>query len=246
MKMGYILAAIGGAAGGFFAGYLLRAKKDEQYIHDEITKARQRLDASTKRVVDLFDKAEKRQQEVTEKSKDFAEEYTRRDLEPAPPPEGPRFTDKETIDDYLNRIHDNGYDDPGRYDSGNDSAPRNNEYRNSMGETKEEEMERRVNAKPYRMSSQNYGQIMEHELVGFTLYSDGILTDDNNERIYDSNDMTGMSIADLMDLMSVIPDGEEKVLYFRNEKYQLDIEIIDAEQTYAESLGEGGEGVNNP
>lgn len=242
MKIGYVIAAIGGAAAGFLVGYLFKEKKDEEYIHREIAKGRKQFDESTRKVVELFEEAEERMQKreaEVEKMVDIPED--RDYVEPAPPPEGARFTDKESVNDYLNRIHDNEYDDPA---VGNGSDHRDDEYRNSMGETKAEEMERRVNAKPYRMSSQNFGQIPEHELVGFTLYTDGILTDDNNERIYDSTDMTGMTIGDLMDLMNVIPDGEEKVLYFRNEKYQLDIEIIDAEETYAESLGEGGQGVN--
>lgn len=245
MKMGYVAAAIGGAALGFVVGYFVKAKQDENYIHQEIQKGRKQFDESTQRVIALFDEAQERQ--MQQKAKQEYEDIPESHIEPAPPPEGVRyFTERETVDDYLNRIHDNGYDDPGSYGNGGDTPLRDDEYRNSMGETKAEEMERRVNAKPYRMDSQNYGQITEHELVGFTLYTDGVLCNDDDEEIFNAEDIVGMTVGDLMDLMAVIPDGEEKVLYFRNERYQLDIEIVDGEITYAESLGEGGEGVNNP
>lgn len=232
--LGYILVGVGSAAIGFAAGYLIKKRKDEQYIHEQIVESRKSVEAAAERILNQFDEQgerilKKREEEQATDAYIPQEPVEKKMIDKT-------FTDTENIDDYLTRIHGLGYDDPDSYNSSRNDGD-DAEYRNGLGETKAEEMERRMNSQPYRMENQNFGQFPDHELIGFTLYSDGILADDGNNRIYDSRELTGVSIADLMDMMRVIPEDEEKVLFFRNEKRQLDIEIISADETYSESIG---------
>lgn len=217
--MRYISAAILGGVAGFFIGYAYCSKRKEDYIHDQIMETRQYLDSVTEKL--LEEDAKKSQVENSEKeSKPYVNYSGSEQVEDDSTP---------TLNEYLNRIHAE------EYKSMDDLKDEVDTYRNIRGETRDQELARRNNAKPIQITAEEFGQPEDHELVAFTLYADGTLTGDANEPLEDPYGMIGCSVADLIDLMNL---ATEKILYFRNEKYQLEIEVSWDPRSYSDILKE--------
>lgn len=215
-----VIAFAAGAVAGFFGGFAYCRQKNDQYIHEQIADGIAEMYGNFDKVSAQFGedrKAEKKpepQYEMEEEEPfDYSSQYVR----------------KEGLNDYLQRVHAEQYIEPSKLSELPDS------YRNIRGENKKEEMKRRANAKPYQIMREDFGRPPDHEIVGFELYSDGVLCDDANDIIDDPEDTIGCSIADLMDMIAIV---EDKTLHFRNERTQLDIEVTWNEKTHAQLLEE--------
>lgn len=216
MNVKYIISAAAGAVAGFVGGYFFCSKRKEDYIHREIQDA-------LKVAADHMEKTGRPNPEIP-RGEILGKQPEADSICKIPVSNKER---SETLDDYLKRIHAEDYIQP------EDMEQLPDNYINARGENKQEEMERRTNAKPGRIAKEDFGQAPDHELVGFTLYSDGALCDDADEPVTDAENTIGCTIADLIDMFKI---EEEKVLYFRNERTQLDIEITEDLRKYADIL----------
>lgn len=80
--------------------------------------------------------------------------------------------------------------------------------------------------KPYVISPEEYGET-NNQLISLMLYSDGVLTDDNDEIIIDYEDIIG-------DALEHFGEYEEDSVHVRNENNECDYEILKSEKTFDE------------
>lgn len=118
---------------------------------------------------------------------------------------------KPDISEYVAKIKENGYTN----------------YSNISQE--EDEVKR-----PYIISPEEYGDDEEYETLSFTYYSDGVLTDENDEVITHPESLVGS------DYESHFGEYEDDSVFVRNEDRKVDVEILMDYRTYQEVLG------NNP
>ena len=83
---------------------------------------------------------------------------------------------------------------------------------------------------PYVISPEEYGEIEDYTLIGFTYYADCVLTDENNEIVEDVDACVGW------DSLKHFGDYEEDSVHVRNDRLRCDYEILRHEQTYSEVL----------
>ncbi len=221
MNPKYIMCTVSGMALGFISGYLFCSKRKEEYIHREIQDA---LRVAAEHM-------EKTGRPNPENPRvDVSENKLQGSRAAAPVIDNPMPEEMhETLNDYLKRVHAEDYIQP------EDMQQLPDTYINIRGENKQQEMERRMNAKPGRIDKREFGQAPDHELVGFTLYSDGTLCDDADETVQNVESTIGCTVADLIDIFRV---EDAEVLYFRNERTQLDIEITEDARKYEDVLKE--------
>ena len=83
---------------------------------------------------------------------------------------------------------------------------------------------------PYVISPEEYGDIEDYTLLGFTYYADCVLTDENNEIVEDADECVGW------ESLKHFGDYEEDSVHVRNDRLRCDYEILRNEQTYSEVL----------
>lgn len=80
---------------------------------------------------------------------------------------------------------------------------------------------------PYVISPDEFGEEPGYDAENWTLYDDGILTDDNDQII--GEDEIGIFIGDALDHFG---DYENDSVHVRNEEHKCDIEILKHSETY--------------
>ena len=98
------------------------------------------------------------------------------------------------------------------------SIIRDNGYTNYSSNKKETE----VNdvEKPYVISPDEFGEIYGYETIDLTYYSDGVLTDDQDEIIDDVEAIVGL------DALERFGEYEEDAIHVRNDRLKCDYEIL--------------------
>lgn len=89
-------------------------------------------------------------------------------------------------------------------------------------EEDEEESEVPMSDKPYVIPTETYGSIDEYDLVGYTYYADGILADENDEKISD-DDIDNIVGEDSLEQLR---ESEDEIIHVRNDRLKLDYEIV--------------------
>lgn len=76
--------------------------------------------------------------------------------------------------------------------------------------------------KPYVIPTDTYGSMDEYDLVGYTLFADGILADENDEKIEEDeiDDIVGL------DAITQLCESGEEIIHVRNDRLKLDYEIV--------------------
>lgn len=104
------------------------------------------------------------------------------------------------------------------------------------GYTRQNEKDKRNEKKPYVIPPEEFGQMVgdddDYELISFTYYSDGILTDDGNEPIDDAD----IDYLIGRESLSHFGEYEDDSVYVRNERLRADYEILRDLRTYEESI----------
>lgn len=91
-----------------------------------------------------------------------------------------------------------------------------------------EKEEESVVIKPYVISPDEFGEEDDYETISLTYYSDGILTDDMNERIDNVDDVVGK------DSLTHFGEYEDDSVFVRNERLKCDYEILLDMRKYSE------------
>jgi hypothetical protein len=83
---------------------------------------------------------------------------------------------------------------------------------------------------PYVIPPEEYGELEDYTLIGFTYYADCVLTDENNEIVEDVDACVGW------ESLKHFGDYEPDSVHVRNDRLRCDYEILRVEQTYSEVL----------
>lgn len=84
--------------------------------------------------------------------------------------------------------------------------------------------------KPYVIAPEEYGEFEEYETISLTYYSDGVLTDENDEVVDDIENVVGL------DALNHFGEYEDDSVFVRNDRLKSDYEIIADSRTYSEIL----------
>lgn len=122
--------------------------------------------------------------------------------------------EKNFIQSFSNIIDRNGYRTYGRETRGESS---------NVCSTKEE---------PYVISPEEYGEINDYELLSWTCYANGVLTDDMDQPVVDPEQFVGS------DVLSKFGQYSEDVVHIRNDERRCDYEIVRSLSTYEEMLAD--------
>lgn len=132
----------------------------------------------------------------------------------------------EDVDEYYSKVMSAYGEYPNRYTT----LEEMNEYHNYANIYRKEEKETDINMeKPYVISPDDFDE-MGYETLSFTLYDDGVLTDDQDNIIEDEDkeDLIG-------DALDHFGEYEDDSVFVRNDDRKLDIEILKDTRTYDES-----------
>lgn len=83
---------------------------------------------------------------------------------------------------------------------------------------------------PYTIVPEDYGENDEYETISLTYYSDGVLTDEDDEVITNPSELVGRDFA------SHFGDYEDDSVFIRNDNRKIDFEILMDYGTYQEVL----------
>lgn len=83
---------------------------------------------------------------------------------------------------------------------------------------------------PYAIVPEDYGENDEYETIRLTYYSDGVLTDEDDEVITNPSELVGRDFA------SHFGDYEDDSVFIRNDNRKIDFEILMDYRTYQEVL----------
>lgn len=145
------------------------------------------------------------------------ESYSRREAvmvkptEETPDAEALAQQPRESVVEYAARLRKEGY------------LPKEGE------EKKEEKPVSAVDA-PYVISPEEFGELDGYSEITLTYYSDGTLTDENDELIDDPEEIVGS------DFHNHFGEYEEDSVHVRNDKLRCDYEILFDQRPYAEVL----------
>lgn len=103
-----------------------------------------------------------------------------------------------------------------------------NEYVESASETMD--ISDREKCKPYLIHPDKFGELEDYECIGFTYYSDGVLTNDGDEKVKDIEGTVGS------ESLSHFGEYSDDSVYVRNDRLKIDYEILKDERTYEEVL----------
>lgn len=84
----------------------------------------------------------------------------------------------------------------------------------------------------YIIAPEEYEEEAEYDSQSLTLYSDGILVDEDNEEIYDPTDILGNNWKSYLE--------EATAAYFRNDDIQTDFEVVRDLRTFKEAASSDG------
>ena len=115
--------------------------------------------------------------------------------------------DKPSITEYASILQKEGYTD----------------Y--SAMSSKEEKTE--VVDEPYVIPPEEFGEFDDYRTISLTYYSDGVLTDENND-IVDDVDIIGLTALDH------IGEYEDDAVHVRNDRLRCDYEILQVETKYSD------------
>lgn len=97
----------------------------------------------------------------------------------------------------------------------------------------EQEVFNNVKDKPYLITPDEYGEIDDYDVLSFTYYADGVLTDDGDEV------MSSDEIEDTVGRDSLRHFGDHEAdpdsVFVRNDRHQCDYEILFDSSTYADT-----------
>lgn len=83
---------------------------------------------------------------------------------------------------------------------------------------------------PYVIAPEDYGENDEYETISLTYYSDGVLTDEDDEVITNPGELVGRDFA------SHFGDYEDDSVFIRNDNRKIDFEILMDYRTYQDVL----------
>ena len=83
---------------------------------------------------------------------------------------------------------------------------------------------------PYVIAPEDYGENDEYETISLTYYSDGVLTDEDDEVITNPGELVGKDFA------SHFGDYEDDSVFIRNDERKIDFEILMDYRTYQDVL----------
>lgn len=83
---------------------------------------------------------------------------------------------------------------------------------------------------PYVISPEEFGEKEDYETISLTYYADGVLTDDNDEKMEDYEETIGK------DSLDHFGEYEDDSVFVRNDKLRCDFEILSDLRTYSEVL----------
>lgn len=83
---------------------------------------------------------------------------------------------------------------------------------------------------PYVIAPEDYGENDEYETISLTYYSDGVLTDEDDEVITNPGKLVGE------DFVSHFGDYEDDSVFIRNDNRKIDFEILMDYRTYQDVL----------
>lgn len=83
---------------------------------------------------------------------------------------------------------------------------------------------------PYVIAPEDYGENDEYETISLTYYSDGVLTDEDDEVITNPGELVGE------DFVSHFGDYEDDSVFIRNDDRKIDFEILMDYRTYQDVL----------
>lgn len=93
---------------------------------------------------------------------------------------------------------------------------------------KEKELEDRINSRPYVIPPEEAGE-SGYDIMTLLYYKDHVLTDEDNNIIEHIDDVIGF------DSLTRFGEFEDDTVYVRNDKYQVDYEVInDPERTFSD------------
>lgn len=84
--------------------------------------------------------------------------------------------------------------------------------------------------RPYTLRPEEFGDLDEYELISLTHYSDGVLTDDNDDKMEDDeiDDTVGADYAEHFG------EYEDDSVFVRNDRLKCDFEILYDKRKYSE------------
>lgn len=85
---------------------------------------------------------------------------------------------------------------------------------------------------PYVITPQDFGEKDGYKILSFTVYSDGVVTDDQNELLEDVEGTVGI------DSLNHFGEYEADTVFVRNDAFKTDYELLRDNRTYEESLDE--------
>jgi hypothetical protein len=104
-------------------------------------------------------------------------------------------------------------------------------YTNYSNDTKQEEVDI-VDTNPYVISPEAFGDKDDYETVSLTYYSDGILTDDEDNIIKDVADTVGE------ESLKTFGEYEDDSVFVRNDRLKCDYEILLDTRKYSDVVGD--------
>ena len=121
--------------------------------------------------------------------------------------------EKPSITEYAAKLQEEGYVNY------SDMSKHQEEQKN---EKEVEQVDR-----PYVISPDEFGEVQGYDAISLTYYSDGVLTDDDNEPVENVDDVVGDDFADHFG------EYEDDSVFIRNDRLKADYEILKDRREYA-------------
>jgi hypothetical protein len=121
-------------------------------------------------------------------------------------------SDSPNLSSYSEVITDNGYTN----------------YSNLNGREKEETQDSMD--RPYVIDPDHFGEFIDYDTVSLTYYSDGILTDEDDEIIEDVDDIVGI------ESLTHFGEYEDDSVFVRNDRRECDYEILRDNRKYSDVM----------
>lgn len=126
----------------------------------------------------------------------------------------PSNVEKPAISEYISKLKE------GNYIS----------YSDMSNKKEPEEQTKEAYCEPFVIPPEEFGEIEEYELHSLKYYSDGVLADDDDERIEDVAAVVGTGSLD------TFGDFEDDAVHVRNHRLKSDFEILKVKREYSEVL----------
>lgn len=120
-------------------------------------------------------------------------------------------------------------------------APEINDYENIIGEQKYNTTDKKEDSKmtePYEISYEDFGERDGYDVNTMTYYSDGVLTDEDDNPVEDVLGMVGCDLgARFKEKESDPNDRDRDSIYVRNEEMECDLEILRDYRSFSSVTG---------